>query len=61
MNIGDIGRLKQCLLPWILLFKATGKHKYATAMEKFLVETHFECPEGLHHAIRYNMFVNPTG
>ena len=45
MNFGDIGRLEHCLLPWILLFKATGKHKYATAMEKFLVKTHFEYPE----------------
>ena len=61
MNFGDIGRLEHCLLPWILLFKSTGKHKYATVMEKFLVETHFECPERLRHAIRYNMLVNPTG
>ncbi len=28
MNSGDIGRLERTLLPWILLFKATGKHKY---------------------------------
>ncbi|KIL59611.1 hypothetical protein M378DRAFT_14729 [Amanita muscaria Koide BX008] len=61
MNAGDIGRLERCLLPWILLFKATGKHKYATAMEKFLVDTHFNCPEPLRHAIRYNILVNPTG
>ncbi|KAF8332942.1 hypothetical protein F5887DRAFT_1080554 [Amanita rubescens] len=61
MNFGDIGRLERTLLPWILLFKATGKHKYATAMEKRLVQTHFERPEPLKHAIRYNMLVNPTG
>ncbi|KIL58125.1 hypothetical protein M378DRAFT_86931 [Amanita muscaria Koide BX008] len=61
MNAGDIGRLERCLMPWILLFKATGKHKYATAMEKFLIDTHFNCPERLRHAIRYNILVNPTG
>ncbi|KAM6490449.1 hypothetical protein JOM56_014122 [Amanita muscaria] len=61
MNFGDIGRLERTLLPWILLFKATGKHKYATAMEKHLVQTHFERPESLRRAIRYNMLVNPTG
>ena len=61
MNFGDIGQLERTLLPWILLFKATGKHKYATAMEKHLVETHFEYPEPLRHTIRYNMLVNPTG
>ena len=61
MNMGDIGRLERCLLPWILLFKATGKHKYGTAMEKFLVDTHFDCPVPLRHAIRYNILVNPTG
>ena len=61
MNVGDIGRLERTLLSWILLFKATGKHKYATAMEKHLVETHFECPAPLRRAIRYSMLVNPTG
>jgi hypothetical protein len=61
MNVGDIGRLERTLLAWILLFKATGKHKYATAMEEHLVETHFECPAPLRRAIRYNMLVNPTG
>ncbi len=30
MNHGDIGRVERCLLPWIALFRATGKHKYAT-------------------------------
>ena len=61
VNYGDIGHLEQCLLPWILLFKATGKHKYATAMTKFLIETHFESPEALQQAIRYNILINPTG
>lgn len=61
MNVGDIGRLERTVLSWIPIFKATGKHKYATAMEKFLVEIHFECPVQLRHAIQYNMLVNPTG
>lgn len=33
---GDVGRLKTLLLPWIYLFKATGKHKYASHMTRFL-------------------------
>ncbi|KIL57951.1 hypothetical protein M378DRAFT_87211 [Amanita muscaria Koide BX008] len=61
MNCGDIGRLERTVSVWIPLFKATGKHKYATAMEKHLVQTHFERPEPLKRAIRYNMLVNPTG
>jgi hypothetical protein len=61
MNCGDIGRLERTVSIWIPLFKATGKHKYATAMEKHLVQTHFERPEPLKRAIRYNMLVNPTG
>ena len=45
MNYGDIGRVKQCLLPWIALFKSTGKHKYATHLTQFLTTVHFELPE----------------
>ncbi|KAF8340082.1 hypothetical protein F5887DRAFT_888954, partial [Amanita rubescens] len=60
MNVSDIGQLEQCLLLWIPLFKATGKHKYAAAMEKHLIETHFDYPAPLCQAIRYNSLVNPT-
>ncbi|KAM6504357.1 hypothetical protein JOM56_001300, partial [Amanita muscaria] len=61
MNCGDIGWVETCLLTWIPLFKATGKHIYATYLEQFLLDLHFKYPEGLHHAIRYNILINPTG
>lgn len=47
MNFGDIGRLETCLVTWILMFKATGKHKYANVMSEFLCNVHFVYPEGL--------------
>ncbi|KAG1905442.1 uncharacterized protein F5891DRAFT_1183389 [Suillus fuscotomentosus] len=30
MNIGDIAHVETCIIAWTLIFKATGKHKYAT-------------------------------
>ena len=47
MNHGDIGRLETLFPPWIYIFKATGKHKYAVQMTKFLTDVHFVYPEGL--------------
>ena len=47
MNHGDIGRLETLFPPWIYIFKATGKHKYAAQMTKFLTDVHFVYPEGL--------------
>ena len=47
MNQGDIGRVETCLVAWIPLFRATGKHKYATHLEQFLLNVHFEYPGGL--------------
>ena len=61
MNFGDIGRVEQCLLSWIALFKGTGKHKYATHLEQFLTMVHFELPMDMRHAVRYNWLVNVTG
>ncbi|KAF8128125.1 hypothetical protein EV363DRAFT_433689 [Boletus edulis] len=61
MNIGDIARLESCIVVWSLVFKATGKHKYATAMTEFLVNVHFHYPEGLRKAIRYHWLINPSG
>jgi len=52
MNAGDIGRVEACFAPWILIFKATGKHKYATHMIRLLE---------LRRAIRYNMLINLSG
>ncbi|KIL55117.1 hypothetical protein M378DRAFT_91388 [Amanita muscaria Koide BX008] len=61
MNQGDIGRVELCLIPWIFIFRATGKHKYAKHMVQFLYSTHAIYPPGLKKAIRYNILVNPTG
>ncbi|KAJ7218441.1 hypothetical protein GGX14DRAFT_356865 [Mycena pura] len=47
MNYGDIGRIETCFPPWIYIFKATGKHKYATHMVKFLTDVHFVYPPPL--------------
>jgi hypothetical protein len=61
MNYGDIGRIETLFPPWMALFKATGKHKYARHMGKFLQDVHWVYPEPLRHAVRYNILVNPTG
>ncbi|KAG1724773.1 hypothetical protein EDB19DRAFT_1897858 [Suillus lakei] len=61
MNIGDIGRLETCLVTWILMFKATGKHKYANMMLEFLCNVHFVYPEGLKRTVHYHILINPTG
>ncbi|KAJ6578606.1 hypothetical protein B0H10DRAFT_1836287 [Mycena sp. CBHHK59/15] len=61
MNYGDIGRVETLFPPWIYIFKATGKHKYAAHMVKFMTDVHFVYPPPLRHAIRYNMLPNPTG
>ncbi|KIK73985.1 hypothetical protein PAXRUDRAFT_176967 [Paxillus rubicundulus Ve08.2h10] len=61
MNVGDIGRVETCIVSWIPILKAIGKHKYATHMTTFLLNVHFMYPEGLKQAIRYHILVNPTG
>ncbi|KAG1796230.1 uncharacterized protein HD556DRAFT_1431369 [Suillus plorans] len=61
MNIGDIGRVETCIVAWILIFKATGKHKYVTHMSDFLSNVHFVYPDGLQRAVRYHILVNPSG
>ncbi|KAI6011403.1 hypothetical protein BKA83DRAFT_4502458 [Pisolithus microcarpus] len=61
MNRGDIGRVETCIVPWIPILKAVGKHKYATQMMNFLTNVHYVYPPGLRHAIRYHWLVNPTG
>jgi hypothetical protein len=47
MNFGDIGRVETCFPEWVYILKATGKHKYATAMVKQLTDIHFVYPNGL--------------
>ncbi|KIJ06726.1 hypothetical protein PAXINDRAFT_91576, partial [Paxillus involutus ATCC 200175] len=61
MNHGDIGRLETCIITWILMFKATGKHKYTAHMTEFLCNVHFTYPPGLRKAVRYHIIINPTG
>ncbi|KAJ7198168.1 hypothetical protein GGX14DRAFT_374434 [Mycena pura] len=61
INFGDIGRVETLFPTWIYIFKATGKHKYASHMKKFMADLHFVYPAPLRHAIRYNMMPNPTG
>ncbi|KAJ7076755.1 hypothetical protein B0H15DRAFT_925103 [Mycena belliarum] len=61
MNYGDIGRVETLFPTWIYIFKATGKHKYAAHMKKFLIDVHFVYPPPLRHAVRYNIMPNPTG
>ncbi|KAJ7172147.1 hypothetical protein C8R46DRAFT_1258157 [Mycena filopes] len=61
MNYGDIGRVETLFPPWIYIFKAVGKHKYASHMVKFMTDVHFVYPPPLRHAIRYNMLPNPKG
>ncbi|KAJ3764510.1 hypothetical protein FB446DRAFT_796103 [Lentinula raphanica] len=61
MDAGDIGRVEMCFMPWIWIFQATGKHRYATFMRKYLRDVHTRYPEGLKQAIRRNILVNPTG
>ncbi|KAF8979283.1 hypothetical protein BDQ17DRAFT_1264909, partial [Cyathus striatus] len=36
MNSGDIGRVEATVLPWVYMFKANGKHKYASQMLQFM-------------------------
>lgn len=47
MNVGDIGRVKTLLMPWIRLFWATGKHKYGTYTLQFMHSLYFIYPAGL--------------
>lgn len=47
MNHGDIGHVETCIISWIPILKATGKHKYATHLTNFLSNTHFVYLAGL--------------
>jgi len=47
MNYGDVGQVETLFPPWIHIFLATGKHKYASHMTKFLTDVHFVYPERL--------------
>ena len=47
MNAGDIGHVEICFLPWMMIFAACGKHKYATEMQRYLENVHFIYPKEL--------------
>ncbi|KAI0685844.1 hypothetical protein BC835DRAFT_1408708 [Cytidiella melzeri] len=61
MNHGDIGCVESCFIPWIWIFKATGKHKYVKHRVKYLSNVPFLYPPGLKKAIRYSILINPSG
>lgn len=41
MNAGDIGRVEDCFLPWVFIFKGCGKSKYAVQMIRFLYNLYY--------------------
>ncbi|KAI9066923.1 hypothetical protein FKP32DRAFT_1551960, partial [Trametes sanguinea] len=61
LNAGDIGRVETLYSPWVQLFRAAGKHKYATGILRFVHALYFIYPDGLRRAVRYNILVNPLG
>ena len=44
---GDIGRVEETFLHWVFVFKAVGKHKYATNLVKMLTDLRFVFPSSL--------------
>ncbi|KII91006.1 hypothetical protein PLICRDRAFT_106940 [Plicaturopsis crispa FD-325 SS-3] len=61
MNAGDIGRVEASFLPWSYIFKATGKHKYASQILLFEKDLREKFSAELRDIIRKNWLVNPTG
>ncbi|PPQ76588.1 hypothetical protein CVT26_012793 [Gymnopilus dilepis] len=61
MNAGDIGRVEETFLQWIYIFRATGKHKYAAQMLRFMINLRDVYPPELSRIIRWNWLCNPTG
>lgn len=47
MNNSDIERVEACFVPWMSIFSACGKHKYAAELKRYLEDVHFRYPEGL--------------
>ncbi|KAH9068261.1 hypothetical protein EDB83DRAFT_2222989 [Lactarius deliciosus] len=47
MNAGDIGHVEASFLPWIYIFCATGKHKYASQLARFMKNLHEVYPPPL--------------
>ena len=61
MNAGDIGRIEDTFLQWIYLFRATGKHKYASQMLRFMFNLKDIYPPELTQIIQHNWLCNPMG
>ncbi|KAF5324267.1 hypothetical protein D9619_011146 [Psilocybe cf. subviscida] len=61
MNNGDIGRVEATFLPWVYMFRATGKHKYAAHTVRFMFHLREFYPPELAQLIRMNWLCNPTG
>ncbi|KAE9409896.1 hypothetical protein BT96DRAFT_953220 [Gymnopus androsaceus JB14] len=61
INAGDIGCVEASIAPWVLMFRATGKHKYATHMLNFIKDLKDRYPPELSRIIRMNWLVNPSG
>ncbi|KIY63429.1 hypothetical protein CYLTODRAFT_359989 [Cylindrobasidium torrendii FP15055 ss-10] len=61
INWGDIGRLESVFIPWMYIFRATGKNKYSTWLHKYMRDVHFRFPEGLKRSVRYNIIQFPDG
>lgn len=60
-TFGHIGRVEDNLSHWIPIFAAVGKHKYATALARFLTNLRHVYPDRMSRAIRLNWLCNPTG
>jgi hypothetical protein len=60
MNTGDIGRVMDVIPFWVLIWRATKKHKYASYYHRFLIKLH-TWPKPLTDIICRNWLCNPTG
>lgn len=47
MNYGDVGQILRILPYWIVVFKSTGKSKYAAHMIQFITDLHHVYPKCL--------------
>jgi len=47
MKHGDIGRVEQSFMHWVVVFKSVGKHKYATHIVKMVNDMHYVYPDRL--------------
>ena len=53
MKHGDIGRVENTFLPWVFVFKAVGKHKYATALVRVMNDLKYTYPERLAYVFSF--------